>query len=70
MTKTDDFIIDWQDLDQRILVVSACSGHGFKFSPIVGQIVRDLIEDEESIELFEKNRHLFSIAYHQGMNLM
>jgi glycine/D-amino acid oxidase-like deaminating enzyme len=27
----------------RVLLVSACSGHGFKFAPTIGEIVADLV---------------------------
>jgi sarcosine oxidase len=44
-TNTPDghFVIDFAPGDQRMLVISACSGHGFKFAPIVGDIAADLI---------------------------
>ncbi len=29
----------------RIVVVSACSGHGFKFAPAVAEVVADLVQD-------------------------
>ena len=52
------------------MVVSACSGHGFKFSPVIGNIVADLLKDDRTaIELFMKNRYLARLAYHTGMNL-
>lgn len=35
-TRTDHFLIDWTDKHQNVLICSACSGHGFKFSPIIG----------------------------------
>ena len=35
-TKSEDFLIDWTDEHENVLVVSACSGHGFKFSPVLG----------------------------------
>lgn len=41
-TANEDFIIDWAD--DRHLVVSACSGHGFKFGPWVGGVVADMLE--------------------------
>jgi sarcosine oxidase len=27
----------------EVLVVSPCSGHGFKFAPVIGEIVADLL---------------------------
>ncbi|MGI9097515.1 MAG: hypothetical protein ACR2H2_03320 [Solirubrobacteraceae bacterium] len=43
----------------RVVVVSCCSGHGFKFVPVIGEIVADLIVDGETrhpIERFAAGR--------------
>lgn len=70
MTKNDEFIIDWADSDkERVLICSCCSGHGFKFAPLMGKIVSDLLLENKSVELFETNRHTFQIEYHRGVNL-
>ena len=42
-TPDEDFIIDLHPDDPRIVVISACSGHGFKFAPVVGDIAADLV---------------------------
>ncbi len=42
-TTDHDFIIDFHPAHRRVLVSSACSGHGFKFSSVVGEIQADLI---------------------------
>jgi glycine/D-amino acid oxidase-like deaminating enzyme len=68
-TKTEDFLIDWTDEHENILIVSPCSGHGFKFSPLLGKIVADLLKYDKSIELFEQNRYLMRLFYHLGVNL-
>ena len=46
-TNTPDghFLIDFHPEHPRVLVASPCSGHGFKFASVVGEIVADLIED-------------------------
>lgn len=44
----DDFVIGW--LDNRILVASPCSGHGFKFGPWMGRFLADLVEAKQSID--------------------
>ena len=46
-TNTPDghFAIGLHPEDARIAVVSACSGHGFKFAPVVGDIAADLVCD-------------------------
>jgi sarcosine oxidase len=40
-TPDEDFIIDEYPGSPQILVVSPCSGHGFKFSSVVGKIASD-----------------------------
>ena len=46
-TNTPDghFVIDLHPDDSRIVVISACSGHGFKFAPVIGDIAADLVSD-------------------------
>ena len=44
-TPDEHFIIDRLPGTQQVLVVSACSGHGFKFCSVVGEIVADLVVD-------------------------
>jgi sarcosine oxidase len=43
MTPDDTFIIDRMPGFPHIVIASPCCGHGFKFSPIVGDIVADLV---------------------------
>ena len=38
-----DFLIDWHPHHPAVLVVSACSGHGFKFSSAIGEVAADLV---------------------------
>ena len=49
-TKTLDehFLIDRHPAHPPVLIVSPCSGHGFKFCPVVGEIVADLVERGET----------------------
>ena len=42
-TPDEDFVIDLHPEDPRMVVVSACSGHGFKFAPVIGDIAADLV---------------------------
>jgi sarcosine oxidase len=46
-TNTPDqhFVIDRHPEHRNVIVVSACSGHGFKFATVVGEIVADLVQD-------------------------
>ena len=51
-TPDEDFIIDAHPAHKQVLIVSPCSGHGFKFSSAIGEIVTDLvIEGESSFDL-------------------
>lgn len=38
-------VLDRHPRDPRVLVASPCSGHGFKFTPAVGEILADLVMD-------------------------
>src|SRR6267143_7214611 len=39
----EHFLIDWHPKTRRVLVCSPCSGHGFKFSSAIGEVVADLV---------------------------
>lgn len=41
-TPDEDFILDLLPSDPRIVVASPCSGHGFKFASVIGEILADL----------------------------
>lgn len=45
MTPDGDFIVDHAPGSERILVVSACSGHGFKHAPALGEAVAQTVLD-------------------------
>jgi sarcosine oxidase len=42
-TPDHDFVIDRHPGHEQVFIVSPCSGHGFKFSPVIGEIVADLV---------------------------
>jgi sarcosine oxidase len=46
-TNTPDrhFLIDHHPDSERVLILSPCSGHGFKFAPAIGGIAADLVCD-------------------------
>jgi sarcosine oxidase len=59
MTPDEDFIIDLHPEHPQVVIASTCSGHGFKFAPVVGQIVADLAltgETDYPIDLFRLDR--------------
>lgn len=49
-TNTPDqhFVIDRHPHSEKVVVVSACSGHGFKFSAVIGDIAADLVLDGDT----------------------
>lgn len=46
-TNTPDrhFLLDRHPRDPRVIIASPCSGHGFKFASVIGQILADLTVD-------------------------
>ncbi|HET9693151.1 MAG TPA: N-methyl-L-tryptophan oxidase [Steroidobacteraceae bacterium] len=58
-TPDEHFIIDTLPAEPRVVVASPCSGHGFKFSAVVGEILADLVTDgttRHDIGLFRLSR--------------
>jgi len=60
-TNTPDanFLIDFHPSHPQVLLASICSGHGFKFSSAVGEILADLLLDSRSrfdLSLFQLAR--------------
>ncbi|HZP87443.1 MAG TPA: N-methyl-L-tryptophan oxidase [Burkholderiales bacterium] len=47
-TSDEHFWIDRHPAHDQVLVVSPCSGHGFKFAPVIGEIIADLLVDRGS----------------------
>src|SRR5262249_49337522 len=43
MTATEDFIFDRWPGEPRVAFASACSGHGFKFAPLTGRLLAELV---------------------------
>ncbi|MBO6716470.1 MAG: N-methyl-L-tryptophan oxidase [Rhizobiaceae bacterium] len=41
-TPDEDFVVDLHPSDSRIIVASPCSGHGFKFASVLGEVLADL----------------------------
>ncbi|HEX9206623.1 MAG TPA: N-methyl-L-tryptophan oxidase [Steroidobacteraceae bacterium] len=58
-TPDEHFIVDRLPGEERVIVASPCSGHGFKFSSVIGEILADLALDGVSrhdIGLFRLDR--------------
>ena len=47
-TPDDHFIIDRHPSQSDVIIASPCSGHGFKFSSAVGEVIADLAMDRSS----------------------
>ncbi len=43
MLPAEDFLIDFAPGNSNVVISSACSGHGFKFASVVGEILADLV---------------------------
>lgn len=41
-TPDEDFVIDFLPEDDRIVIASPCSGHGYKFASVIGEVLADL----------------------------
>lgn len=58
-TPDEHFIVDRHPAHDNVLVVSPCSGHGFKFAPVVGEkVAADVAEEPHSLDwsLFKLER--------------
>ena len=60
-TNTPDrhFILDLHPEHKQVVIASPCSGHGFKFASVIGEVVADLAErgqTRHNIELFQLRR--------------
>ena len=44
-TPDGNFVVDFHPTDGGLVLVSACSGHGFKFASVMGEVVADLVAE-------------------------
>lgn len=56
LTADEDFIIDRHPGHKPVIIVSACSGHGFKFGALFGEVVADLVTDRVPSVALDKFR--------------
>jgi sarcosine oxidase len=62
-TADQNFLIDLHPETDRVVLCSPCSGHGFKFVPVMGEILRDLATGRDpgfDLGLFRLRRLLSS----------
>ena len=60
-TENQNFIIDQHPATARVILCSPCSGHGFKFAPVMGEVLCQLVagtRPELDISLFRLNQFL------------
>ena len=58
-TPDEHFIIDRLPGAEQVVVASPCSGHGFKFGSVIGEIIADLVVEgstRHNISLFSLDR--------------
>jgi sarcosine oxidase len=63
-TPDEHFIVDRLTSTPAVIAASPCSGHGFKFAPVIGEVLADLAIDGETrhdIQLFRLDRFLATI---------
>lgn len=53
-TPDDDFIIDWHPAHANVLIATGFSGHGFKFGPLIGRIVAEILTTGRSSTPLER----------------
>ena len=46
-TPDEHFWIDRYPGNSQVLIASACSGHGFKFAPVIGEVLADMVEGKQ-----------------------
>jgi sarcosine oxidase len=60
-TPDEHFILDRHPAHPQVIIASPCSGHGFKFSPVIGEIIANMITGKPTsfdLGLFKVNRFL------------
>ena len=58
-TPDEHFLLDFHPNHPQVLIASPCSGHGFKFSPVIGELSAALLSGEKpnfDLSLFRVNR--------------
>ena len=53
LTPDEDFLLDHHPRHRNVVVATGGSGHAFKFTPIIGEIVSDLVKDGKTAHPIE-----------------
>jgi sarcosine oxidase len=58
LTVDHNFLIDWHPRHGNVLLFSCCSGHGFKFAPVYGELAAEMLtgQPREGMEQFRLAR--------------
>jgi sarcosine oxidase len=56
-TPDENFLIDFHPAHRNVILASACSGHGFKFAPVIGDMITGLVRGD-----VEARPQLFSVG--------
>jgi glycine/D-amino acid oxidase-like deaminating enzyme len=48
MSPDGHFVVDRHPWHERVLLATGFSGHGFKFAPVIGQALADLVIDGQT----------------------
>jgi sarcosine oxidase len=63
VTPDENFLVTPSAVNDRVLLFSACSGHGFKYAPAFGELAEEWLKGEPSAEL-----EAFGLASRGGVN--
>jgi len=69
LTPDQHFIIDVHTHHPQVVLAAGFSGHGFKFAPVVGEILADLVQNgrtELPIDMFRLNRAALRTNFSHG----
>jgi monomeric sarcosine oxidase len=55
-TPDEDFIVDTLPNSSNAVVINACSGHGYKFAPVIGEMAKQLLAGQAANSRFSRSR--------------
>jgi sarcosine oxidase len=60
LTPDEHFVVGWHPAYEQVLVACGFSGHGFKFTPVIGEALAQLAVDgvtAHPLDLFDPTRY-------------
>lgn len=64
MTPDEDFVLDRHPEWNRVVIAAGFSGHGFKFTPVIGEYLADLVMQPEKAAIADFSVGRFAAARH------